>query len=68
MRGEGDGRAAALPRAAAKGKPVSRERRLGALVLAVALATVALMLGPLGDVPAGGPADEAEVGHESRER
>ena len=32
---------------------MNRERRLGVLVLIIALATVALMLGPLGDFPAG---------------
>jgi hypothetical protein len=30
---------------------VDRERRLGLLVIVAALATIALMLGPLGEVP-----------------
>ena len=36
---------------AGQGREVDRERRLGLLVLIAALATIALMLGPLGDLP-----------------
>ncbi len=50
---------------------MDRERRLGLLVLVAAIATIALMLGPLGDVPGAteaGPGADAEVLDEALER